>query len=488
MKYLSFIFFVSVILLSSLSCSKKNNNVLTFQFDKQATLIVKNIKGNKVHSIVGRYISLFPPDFINNYKLTDKIILTKNDAKSINYKISIPTKTLLIIDDNLWLPMFLVPGDTLYVYLDLSDSTKIPEKIDFKGKNASINNYQMKRYIKDNESFEDKCVRIDNSNLDVMKQQAKLDSVALLETNYLNNYCKDNYLSEWYRIYEKNQILYRIAFDKLYKLNERKWRYNLNNPNNNNYYDFLSKTKINNSEALISPNYYYSLWQYFEGSFVDSIANLTVYERGEKLLEAGNIQLTGEVRDVYQAYIIYNFMIDFISPELSSKIINKEKTEVGYNKYTAYLENYLKDRETLKSGTIAPAFYLLSATNEYKSLSNYKGKVILLNFWFPGCKPFIQEIPYENDLVNRFKNKDFYLINICFYASKGDWQQGIKRFKMEGINLFANENWQQKLAKSYRISAYPHYTLIDKEGRIISNNPLRPSTGLSDEIPNYIGN
>jgi len=53
---------------------------------------------------------------------------------------------------------------------------------------------------------------------------------------------------------------------------------------------------------------------------------------------------------------------------------------------------------------------------------------------------------------------------------------------MEGINLFANEKWSTILNKSYDFQGAPHYALIDKKGNIVSNNPKRPSAGLSIDI------
>jgi len=154
----------------------------------------------------------------------------------------------------------------------------------------------------------------------------------------------------------------------------------------------------------------------------------------------------------------------------------------------SYLEKYLKDKSTLKKGIKAPEFYLVDTNNEYKSLSDFKGSVLLLNFWFPGCKGCIMEIPFEKKIIKEFENKNFNLINICFYSSISNWKNAIKELGMEGVNLFANKNWQQKLIKNYKLSFYPHYTLIDKYGKVFSNNPKRPSEGISKSIAELIEN
>ena len=96
--------------------------------------------------------------------------------------------------------------------------------------------------------------------------------------------------------------------------------------------------------------------------------------------------------------------------------------------------------------------------------------------------PCISEIPYERKLVDDLQNEKFRLINICLFSSEENWRKTIYKFEMKGEHLFANVNWQNKLVKEYKLSSYPHYTLIDKKGKIISNNPKRPSEGLKEEI------
>jgi hypothetical protein len=45
--------------------------------------------------------------------------------------------------------------------------------------------------------------------------------------------------------------------------------------------------------------------------------------------------------------------------------------------------------------------------------------------------------------------------------------------------------WQNKLIKSYDIAGFPHYALIGKDGKIISNDPKRRSEGLTEDLENF---
>jgi thiol-disulfide isomerase/thioredoxin len=482
MKYIFIAIIITATLLVNLSCSKvSRTDALTFHFNEQAVLVVKHVTNNRRHSIVGRYISFLPPDYIDDYEFTNKVSFNKTGEDTLRYKISCPTETNLIVDKKLWLPVFLVPGDTLYMTLDLSYSSKIIDRIKFKGKDASINEYKIKRHIKFPESFAEKCAALGRANLPVMKFQNSLDSTRQAELTYLNAYCKNNILPQWFIQFEKNQITYIAASNKMYYLNFRIW-YKKEKKALNYCYNFLKHVKINNEQAITSLYYNFFLFQYFQSYLIDSTHKMNNYKWDQRFLRSADSLLSDDVKDVFKTYFISSFVINHQSFEQSRKIINEEKDKEGSTKYITYLENYLKDRETLKSGVKAPGFYLLDSQNNYKSLPDYKGNIILLNFWFPGCTPCRMEIPFEQKLVDNFRNKNFRLINICFYATKSTWHKVIKKWDMKGVNLYANGNWQNKLIKDYRISAYPHYTLISKNGKIISNNPKRPGKGISKEI------
>jgi peroxiredoxin len=478
-----------LILLFIISCSKiHESEKLTFQFDKPATLIINYIPDSSEHTIVGRYSPFLSPDYVNNYKFTDKLTISNQSNFFLNYKISNPTDTDLILDSKLWIPLILVPGDTLFLTLNLSDSSKIIEQLEFDGKNATINDYQIKRHKHFKERYSAKCASLSRSNKSIIELQNAIDSITTEELDYFNNYIKDNPLPNWYVYYEKNQIIYRGSFDKTYKINSWKWaNFGKNAPANS--YDFIDNIKVNNQEALISDQYYYFLYQYFDKFLPNDIYTMEVSKRrkilGLKYLEISDSILSGEVKEVFQTFILSQFVIDMGMNQIAEEIISEQKLKKKGLSYVEYLEKYLNDKSTLKSGEEAPQFYLMTTNKDYVSLSDFRNSILLLNFWFPGCKGCVMEIPHETKLVEKLTGKKFSLINICLHASEDNWIKALKTSGMKGVNLFANEKWQQNLIESYKISFYPHYTLINKDGKIISNNPKRPSENILEDI-NYL--
>lgn len=477
MKYILDITTVIIVMFFNLSCSTdETSDLLSFQFEKQSTLIIKDTGEDNNHFITSRYISLLPPDFVRNYVKAELIKITNEYILTFN--LSSPSETEIIIN-SVRLYVFLIPGDTLYMTLNIGQLNESLANIHFNGKYATINEYKLKRRQEYGENFEQKCAKLFNAYSDTKIMHTALDSVKALELNFLNSYSKSSRLPKWYLNYETNQIIYNSVFIKIaYKEPQQ-------------YKHLLNEIEIDNVNALFCSNYYGFLNIHFENLFIKEMLQKDVAERkkekGLRYLKVTDSLLTGEVKEIYKTYIISSFIIDFGLYELASKIIAEEKGKMN-EKYIKYLEGYLDDRMKLKSGVKAPQFYLKNINNEFLTLSHFKESVLLLNFWFPGCKPCLLEIPFEKELVKTFKDRNFHLINICFYTTEENWQKSVNQLEMEGINLFANENWQKKLIESYKIMSYPHYTLIDKNGNIFSNNPKRPSEGVLEDILSLLNN
>ena len=476
MKYFITVFLMAIILCLSFSCSEnKKPNFLTYQFDKHATLIISTRDNDSLPKIAGSYISILPPDYIRNYVQPG---LTVDSNKFIlTYNLSSPTKTDLFVG-NYRLPAFLIPGDTLFMTIASPKKGNFVETIKYDGQPASINYFLLSRYKTLGINFEQKGGKILTSGLEPKKILASIDSLLKTETDFLNNYNKKHPLPEWYVKYEKNQILYYSAITRLDNKDEK-----ISN-------NVLNEVKLNNDTALLSPYYYGFINYYFQKILLKKFKQLDIESRrkigGIKFLQLADSLLTGEVEEVFKSYAITSFIIDKERYDLAAKIIDDEREKFTDKKYIDYLEKYLKDRLTLKPGTAAPGFYLMDSQNEYKYLSDFKESVLLLNFWFPGCTGCKMEIPFEEKLVERFKNEKFNLINICLYTPHETWKKTIVKLGMKGINLFAEGNWQKKLIDDYKIGSYPHYTLIDKNGKVVSNNPKHPSQGIDEEISDLL--
>ncbi|MBC8032910.1 MAG: TlpA family protein disulfide reductase [Chitinophagaceae bacterium] len=109
------------------------------------------------------------------------------------------------------------------------------------------------------------------------------------------------------------------------------------------------------------------------------------------------------------------------------------------------------------------------------SLSMLKGKYVVLDFWASWCSPCIENIPYMHKLINEMVNMPVAFVSISIDDDHGKWKKAIKKYKMQGLNLYDSD----KLAQAYYkiTNGIPVYLIIGPDGNIINNNAPQPISG-----------
>lgn len=139
-----------------------------------------------------------------------------------------------------------------------------------------------------------------------------------------------------------------------------------------------------------------------------------------------------------------------------------------------------KDRKT------APDFALKDANGATVKLSDYRGKVVLLNFWATWCGPCEEEIPWFIGFEQEFKDRNFAVLGV---SMDDDGWPAVKSFiaqkKVNYQVLLAGDD----LSKDYAsVEALPTTFIIDREGRIARTHVgLAPKKTYQQEILKLIG-
>lgn len=120
----------------------------------------------------------------------------------------------------------------------------------------------------------------------------------------------------------------------------------------------------------------------------------------------------------------------------------------------------------------APAFGLEDASAKIVRLSDYRGKVLLLDFWATECGGCVREIPWFMDLARAYKKEGLAVVGISvdvLYESLKDSKEGWSRVKpfvqARKVN-YPILMGDDQVTKRYDIRALPLTYLIDKRGRI----------------------
>ncbi|WP_052181082.1 TlpA family protein disulfide reductase [Alistipes sp. ZOR0009] len=128
-----------------------------------------------------------------------------------------------------------------------------------------------------------------------------------------------------------------------------------------------------------------------------------------------------------------------------------------------------------KEGTPAYNFTYADTSGRNVSLSDFKGKVVLVDVWATWCGPCKKELPSLNALEQEYEGKDVVFISVSTDSKKDleKWKAFVKEHHLGGVQLFAGEN--STLSKDYRINGIPRFMLFDKKGAIVTVDAPRPS-------------
>ena len=155
---------------------------------------------------------------------------------------------------------------------------------------------------------------------------------------------------------------------------------------------------------------------------------------------------------------------------LSEKIRNSVSGKQTYN--------YLKIRNDVVIGKMAPNFVVPDMNGELVNLSDYQGKkYVLLDFWASWCIPCLKGLPHMKELFEKYNDKGLQIIGVSCDQKRNDWLASISKNKisiwpqvltvksLEKVSqgYVSEEDIQQK----YPTDGVPKYILIDKTGKII---------------------
>lgn len=138
----------------------------------------------------------------------------------------------------------------------------------------------------------------------------------------------------------------------------------------------------------------------------------------------------------------------------------------------------LKIRESRASRSLAFPFALPDTTKKIVRMEDFRGKVLILDFWFSGCKPCMDLTVNMKDALKKINDEDVVVISINVDKNELQWKESIKSglYTHEGyINLNASSSGSRhQILNHYSIIGFPQLVIIDREGKIISSTPPTP--------------
>ena len=150
----------------------------------------------------------------------------------------------------------------------------------------------------------------------------------------------------------------------------------------------------------------------------------------------------GAILFFFEHFLEAPISITDVQPE---EIFNQKKSSVGY---------------------LAPDFSLRNLQGNYENLNNYRGQVIVLNFWATWCVPCRVEMPSFEKLYRRYRSEGVIVLAVTLDKNAG---QKIKSFVHKyGISFPVLLDEKGEAEQLYPSMTIPFTYVIDREGRVVA--------------------
>ena len=138
--------------------------------------------------------------------------------------------------------------------------------------------------------------------------------------------------------------------------------------------------------------------------------------------------------------------------------------------YVKDLDGIIKQLENVQIGKVAPEFSLPDTAGVSVSLSDFRGKYVLLDFWASWCPPCRRENPNVVKAFNEYKDKNFTIVGISLDKDKSKWMKAIADDNLAWTHLSDLKYWDSEIPALYGVRGIPANVLLDPDGVIVAKN------------------
>jgi peroxiredoxin len=379
--------------------------------------------------------------------------------------------------------LFLVPADSLSLTLD---GRRFRASLQFGGPGAAANQYLLQKF----RQFEDEPkLRAFPKMLSTAQPLAYLrfaDSLHRERTELLDKHWAD--LPAQFQAAERTNLRFQNVVEKLNypvyqdELNGDRPAY-LQTKIPAEYYQFLADLPLGDSSLLV-PNYAQFLSEYPASLHRWQKQLRQVGQLGYRALyEAAGQSLGGQTRQFAQANIVYE-SLSFDAWEVAQALYQQFLQDHPASPYRATVAAQHALMGRLQPGSPAPDFVLPSLGGKKQvALSDYRGKVVFLDFWATWCQPCMQEMTHARALKEKLKDRDVVFVYVSIDENAALWRKVVAQRHIKGEHGLSVPGKAPDVGQLYQVGGIPAYFLIGRDGRIIDNQAKRPSDpGLLDDI------
>lgn len=260
----------------------------------------------------------------------------------------------------------------------------------------------------------------------------------------------------------------------------------LNNSNTYNiqgdYFTFLNEIPVFNDASIFIKEYTDFIDKFVTERFALEVINANPdydlemmyadkYDYAKKTLQGEAFNFAG-CKAILEGFT--QGRIEVIKPKYDDFIQTCKRLE--YVEAAKWFYNQLKH---LEAGQPAPDFRLKTVDGKEVAISDFKGKVVYIDFWATWCGPCKQQLPHSKVLKQQLEGKDIVFLYISTDTAEDRWKKMVADEQLPGVHVIAGGSG---IAGRYNVSSIPRYFIVGKDGKIASSHARRPSDKRTKEM------
>jgi len=210
-----------------------------------------------------------------------------------------------------------------------------------------------------------------------------------------------------------------------------------------------------------------------EGSTTQKLAdelNTAIEKAGEEKEKQVNISfIESHPNSIISGHLLSVYGTTW-GKQTTENLFNNLSTEIKNTSYGKSVQEFISLNKDLKIGDKYVDFSQPDTQQRIVKLSDFHGKVILLEFWGSWCGPCRKANPELVKIYNEFKDKGFEILGVGAELNRELWLKAIEKDKLSWPNVSDIKGDKNEAALIYGVSYYPTNFLIDKNGIIISRD------------------
>ena len=166
-------------------------------------------------------------------------------------------------------------------------------------------------------------------------------------------------------------------------------------------------------------------------------------------------------------FVVKDFAYKLNLEEMKS-VRSKLDASLDGTSYVQQIESMIARLEKVQVGSEAPDFTLPDVNGNLVSLSSFRGKYVLVDFWAAWCPDCRKENPNIVSAWEKYKNKNFAILGVSLDRNRDQWLAAIEKDKLTWTQVSDLKYWSSEAAVLYCIRWIPMSFLIDPEGKIVA--------------------